>query len=185
MGKKIPKRICFFGGPGVGKTTIANALFVDLKKISVRVEYSPEHVKNWYFDDRDIDGWDQPYLLGQQIRYSHKPLKKGSDLVVEESPPELNAWYCNFFGVPVGKELIDAAWKYNEVYPTLPVFVQRVDSFYDNFGRFQDIEDAKSIDKGVKEMLDERLGEENYWSIDPRNYDEFLENVKKELRFKE
>ena len=95
MGKKIPKRICFFGGPGVGKTTIANALFVDLKKISVRVEYSPEHVKNWYFDDRDIDGWDQPYLLGQQIRYSHKPLKKGPDLVVEESPPELNACIPN------------------------------------------------------------------------------------------
>ena len=176
-----PKRIIFYGGPGVGKSTIAARLFADLKQTGIRVEHAIEHVKNWTFIDRQIDGWDQPYLLGRQIQYSHYPLKKGADLVVEESPPELNAWYAEWFELPAAEKLMDVAWEYSKVYPTLHVLLKREDSFYDSFGRFQDIEDAKKIDRSVRSMLERRAGVTNFWLVNPGEYDEFFDNVKLEL----
>jgi len=184
MGKQAPKRICFFGGPGLGKSTIGARLFADLKQTGLRVEFAIEHVKNWTFIDRHIDGWDQPYLLGRQIQYSHYPLQNGADLVVEESPPELNAWYATYFNLPAAEELMDVAWKYSKVYPTLYVYLDRQDHFYDSFGRFQDIEDAKRIDKSVLDMLSERT-DAKYWNINPEKYDDFLRDIKFELGFKE
>ena len=178
-----PKRICFYGGPGLGKSTIGARLFADLKQTGMRVEYAVEHVKNWTFIDRQIDGWDQPYLLGRQIQYSHYPLKQGADLVVEESPPELNSWYAEYFGLPACDSLMDTAWEYSKVYPTLHIYLERQDHFYDNFGRFQDIEDAKNIDKAVLKMLEERT-DGKYWVVNPEKYDEFLKDIKTELGLK-
>lgn len=184
MGKQAPKRICFFGGPGLGKSTIGARLFADLKQTGLRVEFAIEHVKNWTFINRHIE-WDQPYLLGRQIQYSHYPLQQGADLVVEESPPELNAWYATYFNLPAADQLMNVAWEYSKVYPTLYVFLKRQDHFYDNFGRFQDIEDAKLIDHGVEAMLLRRAGMHNIWNVNPQEYDEFLLDVKKELGFKD
>ena len=181
---KPPKRICFYGGPGLGKSTIGARLFADLKQTGLRVEFSIEHVKNWTFIDRQIDGWDQPYLLGRQIQYSHYPLKKGADLVVEESPPELNSWYAEYFDLPAADALMDVAWEYSKLYPTLHVLLRREDDFYDSFGRFQDIQDAKDMDTRIESMLQKRLGDGNFWVVNPKNYDDFLKDVKKELGFK-
>lgn len=181
MDKVIPKRICFYGGPGVGKSTIGARLFADIKQTKIRVEYAIEHVKNWTFINRHIDKWDQPYLLGRQIQYSHYPLQSGADLVIEESPPELNSWYANYFGMTSSRKLMDVAWEYSMVYPTLHVLLIREDSFYDSFGRFQEIDDAKRIDTAVKEMLEERTNGK-YWVVNPMDYDKFLKDIKHELR---
>lgn len=182
----VPKRICFYGGPASGKSTIGARLFADLKQTGLRVEYAVEHVKNWTFIDREMDGWDQPYLLGRQIQYSHYPLKKGADVVVEESPPELNSWYAEYFKLPIAGNLMNVAWQYSEKYPTLHIFLLRNDNFYDNFGRFQNLKEARNIDTSIYSMLSERVNMTNnscgLWSVSPTHYDSFLEDVKKVLK---
>lgn len=140
MGKEKPKRIVFHAGPSCGKSSIAARLFADLKRTGIRVEFAMEHIKSWTFIEREVDEWDQPYLLGRQIQYSHHPLKKGADVVVEESPPELNAWYGIWHNSPAAAALEETAWQYSKIYPTLHVLLERNNEFYDNFGRYHKLD---------------------------------------------
>lgn len=88
-------KINIYGGPGVGKSTVASLVFAELKIKSFNVELVNEYTKELIYDGyllKDIDKEFQNKILIEQLRreliYFHK-----ADIIVTDSPLMLNAFY--------------------------------------------------------------------------------------------
>lgn len=77
-----------FGGPGIGKSTSAAYIFYKLKSLGVNAELVREYVKDWAWDQRHINIWDQLYFLGKQIRRESMLYSK-VDVIVTDAPVAL------------------------------------------------------------------------------------------------
>jgi hypothetical protein len=64
----VTRIINLYGGPGTGKSTSAAFLYYLLKNDNVNAELVREYVKDWAWEKRSINTYDQLYLLGKQIR---------------------------------------------------------------------------------------------------------------------
>ena len=62
MDQKI-RRICFYGAPGSGKSTVASYIFAELKMLNYNVEFVSEYVKRWTFIKREPQPFDQVFLF--------------------------------------------------------------------------------------------------------------------------
>lgn len=81
-----------FGGPGVGKSTIALLVAGELKAQGRNAEYVPEFVKEWVWKGIQVGKWDQLYLLGQQISEESRLYGK-VDYIITDSPFLLSPIY--------------------------------------------------------------------------------------------
>jgi len=149
-GKKKIRRINIFGGPGSGKSTLAAWLWSELKIAGFNVEHVQEWVKGWAYANRPITSFDEVYAFAKQMHKEDNLLRQGVDHIICESPLLLIASYATRNKSTFADDLISLANKFEHIYPSVFVFLQRGDIPYKREGRYEDLEAALATDEVIE-----------------------------------
>lgn len=150
----MTKVIELYGGPGCGKSTTAAGLFYLMKLKGHSVELVREYVKNWAWDGRKINTFDQPYLVGKQFHYESLLYNK-VDYIVTDSP----VWLCAMYESLYQKtnycySIIDASCRLAEKHGvTRSSFLLTRRKDYVAKGRYETLEQAKVVDAHIRGFL--------------------------------
>ena len=143
-----------FGGPGVGKSTVAAGLFYRLKQDRRLAELVTEYAKDLTWENRDMALQNQPSLLGEQHARLWR-LRDKVDLVVTDSPLLLSVFYNQ------GRwaYLPALAEELHRSFDSINYFLLRDEKRkYDPRGRNQaTVEEAAKIDVALREILRIRM----------------------------
>lgn len=152
-----PVRINLFGGPGVGKSTLAAWLFSQLKTLGHKVELVTEQAKVYAFAQRIPTVWQQLDIFNRQIQEERKFLERGVSIVTD-APLAAQAiymqeacWRCDYKDHKLGDALSSFVFKWGQLYEPWNVYVERAKKSipYVREGRLQS--------EGMAETLDNRL----------------------------
>lgn len=156
--------INLFGGPGVGKSTIASGIFFYLKQHRVSCELVTEYAKTLTWENRQATLQCQPYVFGKQL-YSLEVLIDQVDVIVTDSPICLSLFYQAFkYPASFSQSVIDI---FNS-FDNYNYYIRREDDQYDDIGRMPNPDAAKEIDIKILKFLDT-----NYidYKIVPRHFE--------------
>lgn len=152
------KVINLYGGPGTGKSTLAAAIFAELKFRGINCEYVQEYAKDkaWEFGTNHLGVPKvfraQEYIFGKQ-HFRLRRCAQDVDVIVTDCPLFLGLIYTpEDFPLPSLRPLIREAY---ELYDNLNIFLVRTKA-YNPKGRFQTEDKAKELDVDVKNMLDKQ-----------------------------
>ncbi|MCS7316811.1 MAG: ATP-binding protein [Candidatus Dojkabacteria bacterium] len=151
------KKILFVGAPSSGKTTLANDLFVELKKKNLKVEMIPELVRNEIQLNGIPELWEQYRFYILQNSYENA-LPKNIDYAIVDSGTLMMFFYCfrkendnpryRLLMQDMFKIFLDDFYskKYDYIF-YVPVrrVLERNEDFKDGT-RFQDLEDIMTLD---------------------------------------
>ncbi len=148
------KIINIIGGPGCDKSLFSAAIVLNLILRNKTVENIPDYSKLLVWQ-KDFEGLKNQYQIAQR-QFEMLELLDGQVqfLVTESSLPQLlyyNAHYAENI-CDVAKTRVKILQWYKQ-HTNVNVIVQRSDKKYIHSGRFQDEEEARSIDKGLRETL--------------------------------
>ncbi len=147
-------RVNLFGGPGVGKSTLAARLYSCLKQDGFDPELVREDVKQWAYEKRFINPWDCIGVFGRQLDAEQRLLQLGVKPVISDSPLRLNCYYSKVVhNCPAHAELIAICRQFDETYPALNFFVQRPTKPFSGVGRYQTEQAAKALDRDIKHYI--------------------------------
>lgn len=146
-------RINLFGGPGVGKSSVAAFLFARLKRVDLDVELVQEFVKIMAYQKRGIQPWDYVYTFAQQFHAEQRMLATGLPLLVTDSPLLLQSFYAEESGCPVGRHLRQIAMEFSRSHGEINFFIERDDGGYNPVGRFHTQQEAEAIDERLFDYL--------------------------------
>ncbi|MFP4018747.1 MAG: AAA family ATPase [Bacteroidales bacterium] len=166
-----------FGGPCIGKSTLATELYSELNKTEYSVELAHEFAKELCWDDSEELLKNQLYILGNQLHRIDR-LDGKVDIVITDSPLLLsivyNEWFNNLDAVN-----LEAHHRYNN----FNVLLKRQNFSYDLKGRKHNLNEAVDIDWEIEKMLlDNRI---LHWIYIHNNtnfdilYSKILKEVKK------
>lgn len=152
---KVKKVINIFGGPGVGKSTVAAGLFFRMKCKGMSVELIPEFAKSLTYEKRfDVLTNDQLYIFANQHR-SINVVAQDVEYVIVDSPllltqiyfnPESNLGELNLL-MPLVLNMFNR-------YPNDNYLLTRNSKLpYQEYGRSQTLDEAKEIDGEVAHYL--------------------------------
>ena len=159
-------RINLYGGPGVGKSTMASMIFTRLKQHGQHVELVQEVVKQLVYADRRLTPWDQVHIFGQQFGVELLPLQGGVDRIVTDSPLLLQVIYAELNDCPSYVSLRGICRDFDKAYPTIDFFIRRNPTNYQRFGRWQDLGEALKLDQIIEDALISRGSP--YTKLDPQ-----------------
>lgn len=148
-----------FAGPGAGKTTSAWAIAAELKKRGMVVEYVPEYAKELVWEE-NFALLDQTYENQMKVYEEQKHridrLIGKVDVIVTDSPTVMSVQYLS-----TEKNTPEQVAAYRKMavddfkkYHTFNYFILR-GNIYEQEGRIQTFDEAKSIDRSIKEFLRE------------------------------
>jgi GTPase SAR1 family protein len=170
-------RINFFGGPGVGKSTLAAKFFTHLKQRGHNIELVQEYVKQYVYTHRNLSNWGHVYTFGRQLGEELRPLEAGVRQIVTDSPLMLQVAYARYHGCPSFEQLAEISLEFETDYQSLNFLVLRTVPF-DSVGRWQDEEGGKIWDKLIEQELDMREIPYHYINpLDSKGVDKFLKFV--------
>ena len=147
-----------YGGPGSGKSTCAAFIFYQLKIRGLNSELVREYVKEWAWEGRKINSYDQIYFFGKQAR-KESLLYGKCDWIITDSPLMMNYYYANLYCPDHLKDAVKASvtsfYKQADLdnYTPHRILLER-NSPYQSEGRFQNENEAKEMDNGIRNMLD-------------------------------
>lgn len=177
------KIVNLFGGPGVGKSTIAARLFSDMKEKLFNVELRTEYAKDLYYEGRnEILQTDQFYVLAKQNRKLQSLLIKGEvDYVVTDAPLLASAAYNSF---TTDLELFETfTAKLFNSYDNINILLCRSVSFeYNSNGRSQkNLSEATAVDKVVSDMVRKHCKSYHAITVNNLTCSHILDIVTKEI----
>ena len=141
--------VSFYSGPGAGKTTLASAVFSQLKMRNINSEYVPEFAKELVWQENQHILNNQLYVTGTQIKRLND-LRNKVDVIVTDSPPEIGLFYTEY---PVIREAVfHEAKRCTGAFRNLRYMVRRADDYLTD-GRNESREQAVEIDKQVENFL--------------------------------
>lgn len=158
----MTKFICLFAGPGAGKSTIAAGVFSQLKQKGISCELIQEYAKDVTWERTTVLLENQLHIFAEQFRRQFR-LLNNVDYVITDSPLMLSCIYNDvFFKMQEGKR-----WhtdKYHHLsnlyffeaanqFENINFYVDRAKN-YQNDGRNQTLEQAKTIDNSIRQFLD-------------------------------
>lgn len=147
------RRICIFGGPGIGKSTLAARLFADLKVDGLSVELVTEYIKAWAYEKRPLLTTDQIYIFSKQQRMEDRVLRCGVKYIVTDSPLYMQCAYAKKMKMLGWEELIQLAHKFDSLYPSYNIFLDRKGVPYKDEGRYHNYQEAVKMDRYIKRFL--------------------------------
>ena len=139
----------FFGGPGVGKSTLATDLFSSMKKSRYKVELVTEFAKELVYAEDFTRLRDQILMFAEQ-NHRLKRLKGEVDFVITDSPLLNGIIYNNSVDRDVFDPLVERVFK---SYNNINFFIERDDNRYQKYGRIHSLQEAKEIDKKILDVL--------------------------------
>lgn len=159
------RRICLYGGSGLGKSVVAAQLFAELKKLHLNIELITEVVKPLAIQKRFPKSFDQFAILGKQISKEDRLLPY-IDYLVTDSPVLLNAAYSRFYDCPFAEQCEDVAVQFEQQYKGLHILLTREGLPYSQEGRYQNLDQAKEMDDNIRQLLDKYVKYTTIPSID-------------------
>ena len=93
-------------------------------------------------------------VRAKQIHKEDTILKSGTDQIVTDSPILLQYYYAALYDAPAKQHLLGIAKEFEKHYPSINICLQRKDRDYQTHGRYQNLEESKAIDKGIRDLLD-------------------------------
>ena len=145
----------FLGAPGVGKTSLSVSVFSYLKARDFSAEFSPEYVKKWSWEKRNISPFDQLYIFGKEC-HNQSSLFNKVEFLIADSPVMLTAFYQYFYNkkntlsIPC-HDFYDTAIKENKV-EVINFFLPRMRD-YNPAGRYQTQEESDCAAELLKAWL--------------------------------
>jgi len=154
---KLKYVINLFGGPGVGKSTVAAELFSLMKKENYNVEFVTEYAKELTYEGRyNVLDQDQLYVFAKQHRKILR-LKNKVDFIISDSPLLLSSVYSelNPYNIHDHSIFEKLVFNINDQYGNIDILLLRNEKFeYKQEGRYQDEEGALFVDKAIKKVID-------------------------------
>jgi len=147
------RRINLFGGAACGKSITATNVRAQLGFRGCDIELVDEVIKEWTYIPRIPKDCDSFFLQASQIQKEDIRLRAGVDLIVSDSPLLLQYFYAWYHKVPLQEPMRLAALEFEELYPSLNIFMDREDKFYNEVGRYEKLDEAKKIDDLIKDIL--------------------------------
>ena len=143
--------INLYAGAGAGKSTLAALLYGNMKtkEIFSGVEMVQEFVKPYILSGQEQILLDQHFVTDGQISLM-KPYIGNVPLLVTDSPLELGGVYADSF---VQGEIREKIENFLSGTYDINIFVERVGSSYEQFGRVGSLQDSIEKDKEIKGML--------------------------------
>jgi adenylate kinase family enzyme len=147
----LPIVINLFGGPGIGKTTTAARIFVQLKMLGIETANPEEHAKLAIWKGRPDLLDQQLVILGQSWETLHALADK-VEAVVMDSPLLLCSVYAGDRERPhFHATVVD----FHRRMPRLNLLLTRAEGrAYSTTGRREDADTARSIDGRIRAALD-------------------------------
>jgi len=143
-----------FGGPGVGKSTVAAMLFAHYKRRGLRAELAREVAKELLYQGRPL-ARNQILILGMQYQTLKDYEAAGTDLVISDSPLRLNLIYAdNGLGNSLYHPLCALVRGMQMEFKEVDVLLKRAVPYQDH-GRTQGAEEeAREIDARITGSFD-------------------------------
>ena len=142
--------INFWGGAGIGKSTLAARTYVWLKQRGCRAEMTGEYAKELVYEDSMRVIRDQLYLYAEQEHRLRCLAESGVEVAVCDSPTPLSIVY----DVEQDKMLADLIWDRFNRYKSINFLLKRNDSIFTEKDRIDTLASAHAVDEAVKKMLD-------------------------------
>lgn len=169
-------RVNFYGGPCVGKSTLAALVYAELNRVGVRAELVQEFIKLWAYEGRRPDAYDQVYTFANQLWAEHRLARAGVKVVVTDSPILLQCVYTAELDREFARHLRMIAMTFEAAHTPLNFFVKRTVAF-DPHGRFQtNAEVAKAFDERIMDYLD-TVGV-HFLEVAPEERESIIQTVK-------
>lgn len=167
----MTKFINIFGGPGIGKSNAAMFISREMNISGKKVEFVPEFAKDLVWENRKKTLSIQPYVTMKQYRNLIR-LDGVVDYVVTDAPILMGIVYAKLYS-NMPQSYYDFVFDLHTQMDSINVNLIREFS-YQTYGRNQSEEDAKLIDKMIKNMLDDY--KVNYFESIPSKlrFDEIL-----------
>ena len=148
------RRICLYGGPGLGKSVLATKLFSQLKIQNYDIELVSEWIKTWAHQKYEIKSYDQLYAFTKQLRKEDLCLNHGNiDLIVSDSPLLLNVAYSKKYGCEYWSALQEMANLFECKFPSVHILLDRKGIKYQNKGRWETKDEAAYMDLYIQQVL--------------------------------
>ena len=154
----MSKIINIFGGPGIGKSSIAAGVTYKIKKNHISCDQPYEFPKLLAWDDNHSAIQDQLYVLANQHRGIVKSYGK-VDYIVLDSPILLSLTYRNYYkrteypsslyGESFDKMVLDT---FNQ-YDNINIVLDRAEGVHNNDERYQNLEESKELDIVIENSL--------------------------------
>jgi len=146
MNMKKTFAVNFYGGPGTGKSTMAAAVFSNLKSMEYNCELVTEFAKDKVWEEAHKVFECQLFVCANQV-YKMFVVSKHVELIITDSPIIMGAAYTN------GDKLLDSILKReHDKYHNIDIFLNRVKKYNPN-GRYQNEKEAKQKDILIKKIL--------------------------------
>lgn len=140
--------INLFGGPGTGKSTLAAALFADLKMKGINAELVTEFAKDLVWTERTKELKDQVYIFGKMYHKLWR-LQGKVDVVICDSPLPLCIYYANEATPDHFGDFVMEAF---DQFKNTNVVCERTFA-YQQAGRYQDEEEANRVHTDIIHLL--------------------------------
>jgi predicted ATPase len=169
--------INLFGGPGVGKSTIAAGLFHFMKRNGYSVELVTEFAKDLVWEDRASTLQIQPYVSMKQFRNLAR-LQDKVDYVITDSPIIKDSVYATRFAPDLPQSYHNLLFfLHDHLGDSINLLLTRVHNYETN-GRLQTESEAIGLDKELRFLLE--LHEIDYYEVEP-HIDDVVEAVYQRL----
>lgn len=154
MEKKKTIIVNLFAGPGAGKSTLAAAIFANLKWADVDVELVREFAKDivWEGSTHLLGGHHEPFIFGTQLKRITDLLGK-VDVIVTDAPI-MNSllYYEGSYKDIMGRLVVEIVRDMTN----MNFFIDRKKK-YKEAGRTQSYEEAINLDCRIKHILDKYM----------------------------
>jgi len=154
----MSKLVNLFGGPGIGKSSIAAGIFYKLKKKHISCNNPYEFPKLLAWDQNSSAIKDQLYVFANQHRGIAQCYGK-VDYIIIDSPILFSSIYhgyytndypVNFYGESFHSMVVDLHNKYDNI----NILLDRAEGIHNNEERFQNYAESIDIDNLCKDILE-------------------------------
>ena len=155
----MSKLINLFGGPGIGKSSIAAGIFYKLKKKHISCNNPYEFPKTLAWDNNIPAIKDQLYVFANQHRGIAQSYGK-VDYIIIDSPILFSKIYHSYYteGYPAefyGDSFHKMILELHNKYDNINILLDRANGVHNDEERFQNYEESLVIDDLCKKVLDE------------------------------